>query len=36
VFFSNGGKAFGPGTMLVHTGGELFEFPTEGEPIAAK
>jgi len=36
VFFSNGGKAFGPGTMLVHTGGELFEFPTDGEPIAAK
>ncbi|HEV8037426.1 MAG TPA: hypothetical protein VGP62_01085 [Bryobacteraceae bacterium] len=36
VFFSNNGKAFGPGTMLVHTGGELFEFPTEGEPIALK
>jgi hypothetical protein len=32
VFFPNGGKSFGPGTLLVHTGGELFEFPTEGEP----
>jgi len=36
VFFSNGGKSFGPGKMLVHTGGELFEFPTEGEPIVGK
>ena len=26
----------GPGTMIVHTGGELFEFPTEGEPLGAK
>jgi hypothetical protein len=36
VFFVNNGKAFGPGTMVVHTGGELFEFPTEGEPLGAK
>src|SRR5580704_12179465 len=36
VFFSNGGKSFGPGKMLVHTGGELFEFPTEGEPAIGK
>jgi hypothetical protein len=36
VFFSNGGKSFGPGKMLVHTGGELFEFPTEGEPALGK
>jgi hypothetical protein len=36
VFFANNGKAFGPGTMVVHTGGELFEFPTEGEPLGAK
>ena len=36
VFFVNNGKAFGPGTMIVHTGGELFEFPTEGEPLGAK
>jgi hypothetical protein len=36
VFFTNNGKPFGPGTMEVHTGGEFFEFPTEGEPISAK
>jgi hypothetical protein len=36
VFFTNGGKSFGPGTLLVHTGGELFEFPTEGEPGSGK
>ncbi len=36
VFFPSLGKPLGPGTMLVHTGGEFFEFPTEGEPIATK
>jgi hypothetical protein len=36
VFFPNGGKSFGPGMLLVHTGGELFEFPTEGEPANSK
>ncbi|HYL75755.1 MAG TPA: hypothetical protein VEU96_16200 [Bryobacteraceae bacterium] len=36
VFFSNSGKAFGPGILMVHTGGELFEFPTEGEPVGVK
>jgi hypothetical protein len=36
VFFPNNGKPFGPGMMLVHTGGELFEFPTEGEPGVGK
>jgi hypothetical protein len=36
VFFPNGGKLFGPGIMLVHTGGEVFEFPTEGEPNLGK
>ena len=36
VFFSSNGKPFGPGIMLVHTGGEMFEFPTEGEPPAGK
>lgn len=36
VFFISSGRPFGPGTMVVHTGGELFEFPTEGEPTAAK
>jgi hypothetical protein len=36
VFFSSNGKPFGPGIMLVHTGGEMFEFPTEGEPSIGK
>ena len=36
VFFENGGKPLGPGTMVVHTGGEFFEFPTEGEPAPEK
>ena len=36
VFFPNTGKPLGPGTMIVHTGGEFFEFPTEGEPVPAK
>ncbi len=36
VFLPNGGKPFGPGILSVHTGGELFEFPTEGEPLPGK
>ena len=36
VFFPNGGKLFGPGTLIAHMGGETFEFPTEGEPIPSK
>jgi hypothetical protein len=36
VFFETGGKPLGPGTMVVHTGGEFFEFPTEGEPLPEK
>jgi hypothetical protein len=32
VFFVNGGRLIGPGIMIVHTGGEIFEFPSEGEP----
>lgn len=36
VFFPDNGKPLGPGTMLVNTGGELFEFPSEGEPVTAK
>ncbi len=36
VFLPNGGKPFGPGTLLVHTGGELFEFPADGEPNQGK
>src|SRR3984893_333001 len=36
VFLPNGGKSFGPGMLLVHTGGEMFEFPTEGEQNTGK
>ena len=36
VFFPNGGKPFGPGKLVVHTAGEWYEFPTEGEPAPAK
>jgi hypothetical protein len=36
VFFPNNGKLLGPGTMRVHTGGEFFEFPSEGEPYTGK
>jgi len=36
VFFPTNGKLFGPGTLLVHTGGEVFEFPSEGEPVSPK
>jgi hypothetical protein len=32
VFFPSNGHALGPGTLVVHTGGEVFEFPSEGEP----
>jgi len=36
VFFPDNGKPFGPGTLVAHLGGEVFEFPTEGEPIPTK
>jgi hypothetical protein len=32
VFFASNGKVLGPGTLLAHTGGEVFEFPSDGEP----
>jgi hypothetical protein len=32
VFFPSNGKVLGPGTLTVHTGGEIFEFPSDGEP----
>jgi hypothetical protein len=32
VFFPSNGKLLGPGTLVVHTGGEIFEFPSDGEP----
>ena len=36
VFFPNTGKPFGAGTITAHVAGEVFEFPTEGEPIPQK
>jgi hypothetical protein len=32
VFFPSNGKTLGPGTLIVHTAGETFEFPSDGEP----
>jgi hypothetical protein len=32
VFFPSNGRLLGPGTLIVHTGGETFEFPSDGEP----
>ncbi len=36
VFFLDNGKVLGPGTLVVHTAGEVYEFPSEGEPVAGK
>jgi hypothetical protein len=36
VFFPSNGKVLGPGTLVVHTGGETFEFPSDGEPAGKK
>jgi len=32
VFFPSNGRLLGPGSLTIHTGGETFEFPSEGEP----
>ena len=32
IFFPSNGHLLGAGTLLVHTGGEIFEFPSDGEP----
>jgi hypothetical protein len=32
VFFPSNGKTLGPGTLIVHTADETFEFPSDGEP----
>jgi hypothetical protein len=29
VFFNTGGKPLGPGTLVIRSGGDLFEFPTQ-------
>lgn len=34
IFFPSNGKLLGPGTLVVHTGGEDFEFPSDGEPAS--
>ena len=36
VFFQSNGKLMGPGTLVVHTGGEVFEFPSDGESMPSK
>ncbi|MGA2878678.1 MAG: hypothetical protein ABSG13_06980 [Bryobacteraceae bacterium] len=32
IFFPSNGHLLGAGTLVVHTGGEVFEFPSDGEP----
>jgi hypothetical protein len=32
IFFPSNGRPLGPGTLVVHTAGEVFEFPSDGEP----
>lgn len=32
IFFPSNGKLLGPGTLVVHTAGEIYEFPSDGEP----
>ena len=34
VFFPSNGRFLGPGILSVHIGGEIFEFPSEGEPVS--
>jgi hypothetical protein len=36
VFFPSNGRLLGPGTLVAHTGGEMFEFPSDGEPASGK
>ena len=36
VFFPNGAKPLGPGTLIVRAAGETFEFPSDGEPSPGK
>jgi hypothetical protein len=33
IFFPSNGKLLGPGTLVVHTAGEIYEFPSDGEPV---
>jgi hypothetical protein len=36
VFFPGTGRPLGPGTLIVHAAGEVYEFPSEGEPGPVK
>jgi hypothetical protein len=36
VFFAGNGKALGPGTLIVHAAGEIYQFPSDGEPSTVK
>jgi len=36
VFFPDNGKQLGPGTLVVHIAGEVYEFPSEGESFLGK
>jgi hypothetical protein len=33
VFFPSSGKFLGPGTLVVHAAAEVFQFPSDGEPV---
>jgi len=33
IFFPSNGKLLGPGTLIVHAAAEIYEFPSDGEPV---
>lgn len=33
IFYPTAGRPIGPGKLIVHAAGEVFEFTTEGEPV---
>ena len=36
LFFAGNGKPLGPGTLIVHVAGEVYRFPSDGEPAPVK
>ena len=36
LFFAGNGKPLGPGTLIVHVAGEVYQFPSDGEPAPVK
>jgi hypothetical protein len=36
VFFPDNSKPMGPGTLVLHAAGEVFEFPTDGEQFSPR